>query len=113
MLATLVIFKSIHLKNNPFFLFIFEIKSLSLPWDQETLMGWIYESVFCCLIGSNYLCMNFSVLTFFIGVALFNRAFYKYFEALSSKFDEISDADHVRIKLQIVKIVRFHIMAKE
>lgn len=85
-----------------------------MPWNQHTLYGWIVELLYSAGGGSAYIIINSALLSFFIGIYLYLRAYY---QCICALLDKLNDVDHLwtghRAKLLLIDIARFHISAKE
>lgn len=91
--------------------------SFSLPWNQQILLGWVFEIIFTGFAGISYFLIYSTFLAFFIAICDFHRAFYEYFRATIDKINNI-DFLHGKdktqyIKLMLCKSIRFHTMAKK
>lgn len=84
-----------------------------LPWNQHTLHGWIFESVFSIFVGFAYLVINNALLSFFIGIGIYHRAYHDHLHALIKKLDKYPTRLHSKVKLLLIEVIRFHNSAKE
>lgn len=79
-----------------------------LPWNQQTLFGYIAELCFHEFYVVTY-CMTASLILLFVCVTLHHQAMCKMFEHFLDQMDE-SDA---RTKLNICQLIKLHISAKK
>lgn len=85
--------------------------SFRLPWDQETLFGYICEIVLSLVCIEAYLLFNGALLLLFISMCLHHRTFNKMFQYSLQKLDH--DDNQRNDRLFICKQIRFHISVKE
>lgn len=81
-----------------------------LPWNQHTVRGWIYETVFSVISSSLYLFTNVVFLTFFIGICEFHRGFLNYFDVLVTRIK--NGSDNQNIKTLLCDTITYHIAIK-
>lgn len=81
-----------------------------LPWDQQTLRGWICETVFSVISSSLYLHTNMVFLTFYIAICEFHQAFVRYFADLMKQIQNVNG--NGRVKLMLCNVIRCHISIK-
>lgn len=81
-----------------------------LPWNQQTLRGWIYETIFSVISSSLYLHTNMVFLAFFIAICEFHQAFLKYFRALMKKIQTADEKKH--IKSLLCDVIHYHVSIK-
>lgn len=89
----------------------FKKKSLSLPWDQFTLLGYFTEMVFSFASGVAYLIIFGSMALLFVGVVLHFQAFYNIYEHWFSQLGTSNENQNDSILL--CRLIKFNIMAKE
>lgn len=77
-----------------------------LPWDQQTLSGYIGEMAYCLTKGLAYAFSNAALLLFFISMCLYHQALYKRFEQLVHQMDAIKEDPNARVQL-IYESIRF------
>lgn len=83
----------------------------SLPWDQSTPWGYFGETCFNILLAISYLIFNGPILMLFIFIALHFRAFYEMFRHSLQELDQSKgNGNKKRI---LIKLIRFHVSAKE
>lgn len=90
---------------------------LVLPWNQQTIFGWMGEVTFSIILVIGYLTANPAFLGLFISFCEYNRAFYEMFH---NQFDVInasaksSDRKNKHtVKILIIEAIKFHISVKE
>lgn len=93
------------------------ISFLSLPWNQQILLGWILEILFTALSALSYFLIYSIFLSFFIAICGFHRAFRECFQ---TTVEQINYIQHVNasakmklFKLKLCEAIRFHVMAKK
>lgn len=100
----------------------FEIHSsylFSLPWNQQTFSGWIYELFFSLILCTCYCLINGAILSFFMGLCEFHMAFRNHFNTLIQNMDEIdskfvdSASKNRQMKLLLSEAIKFHVSVKE
>lgn len=82
----------------------------SLPWNQQTIRGWIYETVFSVISSSLYLLTNVVFLTFFVAICEYHQAFLHYLKALLKEIKNVKDKSQVKVLL--CDIIHFNISSK-
>lgn len=82
-----------------------------LPWNQRSLLGWFYETIFSVVSSSLYLHTNVVFLTFFIAICEFHRAFLSYFVITMQKNQNMNDKN--RIKRLLCDVIQYHISTKK
>lgn len=82
----------------------------SLPWNQQTPIGYIAETCLSMMICEAYLFVNGSIFQLFIAFCLHHRAFYQIFQYNLFKLERIQDDG--KVKEQLCKLIRFHIEIK-
>lgn len=83
----------------------------SVPWNQQTLAGYIAEASFITFSCETYLGAVGAPLLLFISFCLFHDVFYKMFRHFINELNH-SDAERNNREL-LRKIVKFHNSAKE
>lgn len=92
---------------------IHEIFSVnSLPWNQKTFPGWMGLNFISALAAGIFIVIAYAFLSFFVAIYNFQEAFYNHYKALIREMDEIEDANYLELSLQIVKLVRYHNVAR-
>lgn len=86
------------------------ILNCRLPWDQRSLSGWIYETVFSVISSSLYLHINVVFLTFFIAICEFNQSFSEYFDALLKEIPKMESRK--QLKKLLCDIIQYHVSIK-
>lgn len=83
----------------------------SLPWNQQTLIGYSAEFVFVALFCGIYFISNGSFVLLFISICLHHRAFLQMFQQLVNEFDPLNtNGNHPELYR---KCIRFHISVKK
>lgn len=84
------------------------INVFSLPWDQETLIGYI--GMICCyLIAAGvYLIISAAFFILFISLCLHQQAFYEIFRHKLAKFEKKQND-----KKLLFEVIEFHNSVKE
>lgn len=106
------------LKTNWEFLTKMEgFNAFSLPWNQHTFFGWVLEQSTCLLGSMAYFLVTGALMSLFIAICEFHKAFYKYLHHLVTSIDELGDSKPEMFKLRSKQIlcqtIRFHVSAKE
>lgn len=90
---------------------------LVLPWNQQTIFGWMAEMTFSIILVIGYLTTNPAFLGLFISFCEYNRAFYEIFH---NQFDVINGSaksterkHNHKVKILIIEAIKFHISVKE
>lgn len=94
-------------------LFLFKFR---LPWDQTTVLSWLFELVFGNAGRLSNWCLYLIFPTFFISICLFYQAFYKMFQAQIDQMDAIIEMKPFRVvkyKKLLCESIKFHISAKK
>lgn len=90
---------------------------LVLPWDQQTIFGWMGEMTFSIILVIGYLTANPAFLGLFISFCEYNRAFYEMFHKQFDVIDALAKSSkrkqNHKVKLLIVEAIKFHISVKE
>lgn len=90
---------------------IFAIIWISLPWNQETLVGYIGEIWFDVIVSESYFITNGAILLLFMSICLHHQAFYRMFEK------SVQELDHFDSKRNdeelLCNLIRFHVRSKE
>lgn len=83
----------------------------SLPWDQETPLGYFGEICISMICIEAYLLDNGALVLLFISMCLHHQAFYKMFQHSLLKLNR-PDKNR-NDKKHICNLIRFHISVKE
>lgn len=83
----------------------------TFPWNQETLLGYILESIHDCIIVVLFFFINAPIVLLFISICVHCQAFCKMFRDTTRKIDRAHTNEN-RTKL-ICQLVRFHTIVKE
>lgn len=86
------------------------IDHFSLPWNQETLLGYILETVFFVVETFSYFLINGTFLILFISLCLHNRAFYQMFQHTIREWEE-SNANQNDSEF-LCKLINFQVTVK-
>lgn len=93
---------------------IFQKKiSSSLPWDQNTFLGWVGEQIFTGMWCFAYMVVIMSITSFFISLGAFYRAYLRYFRALIVEINEVARTQKFRSKKLLGEMIEFHNSVKE
>lgn len=65
-------------------------RGLSLPWNQNTPIGYITTMVYSISSSESYFLLNGSILLLFISMCLHHRAFYRRFEYSLDNLDNLN-----------------------
>lgn len=90
---------------------LFPISIDSLPWAQDTLIGYIGTTIYEILLGITYFIANGSLLLLFISICLHHEAFFKMFQHLLRKLE--TPDKHRNDTKYLCKIIRLQISARE
>lgn len=88
----------------------------SLPWDDETFIGWFYGLCVSFWMSGTYFFMNCIFLSFFLATSFNFDAFQQQFEAILSAINETnSQQSHFQrnAKQVLKRAIRFHILVQE
>lgn len=83
----------------------------SLPWDQHTSIGYVYEIIFDNYAALYFLFTSGLELLIFISVCVHDQAFYKMFKFLMHELDRLDKKSDQ--KQLIISLIRLHISGKE
>lgn len=90
---------------------IYKFVTFSLPWDQDTLVGYTIEQLFVIFTGSSYLFCNGSLLVLFISIVWFHEAFYAIFQ---NTLRELDQPNRSRSNEEFLRqLIQFHVLTKE
>lgn len=98
-----------------FCIFIF-YSSKSLPWDEDTFIGWFCTFMYSVIFAGVYLLLNAYILSCFVTICVQFHSFRVHFEKIVLKLDGISEKDAeygLKIKRILCEAMEFHIMIKE
>lgn len=84
----------------------------SLPWNQDTLVGYIGEIAYCCFVGEAYILSNGVILLLFVSICLHHKAFYQMYENAVIKLTEFDKNQNIHEYNNICDLVRFHVTIK-
>lgn len=88
-----------------------------LPWDVNTLLGWLAYNVFFFAIASTYYVVNGMYLSLYLAICFDFRAFRKQFESICNKLNaeagKVGLADGIVVDQQIRQMIELHIYMKE
>lgn len=82
-----------------------------LPWNQNTILGWIGEIIFSLCMCSAYLTMNYGMLAFFMAIGEFHLAFRTHFQRLLLAIDRRS-RQPIHVKTILRDSIHFHNLTK-
>lgn len=85
--------------------------SLSTPWNQDTVIGYIIELIFQLLNSEGYFLFNGAILLLFISMCFHHQAFYKMFKFYVHQLNERNEDRDDREYL--ADLIRFHISIKQ
>lgn len=91
-----------HLQKNPF----------SLPWNQNTPIGYLCEACVVFCTGCAYIIVNGSILILFFSICLHHRAFYQMIHHNLQNFNRCDEMKRDNEEF-LCKLIRFHISIKE
>lgn len=84
--------------------------SVRLPWNQNSPLGYVMETIFCSAACQVFLIFTGTIHLMFIGSSLHNQAFCKMFQHLLSKLENFDEHQHDDKMLH--KLLRFHYLIK-
>lgn len=90
---------------------LFAFSSNSLPWNQETLVGYFGEIFYDTLTTEAGLFVYGSITVIFIFMCLHDQAFYEMIESAVKIFGHTEEGEIPSQSL--CKLIRFHISARE
>lgn len=79
----------------------------SLPWDCNVLFGWIGEIIFSAIFGRLYFSIFVPIVTSFLTICLYQRAFAQHFEHLIQ-----IDGKQQDIESTLIKSIDFHVRTR-
>lgn len=85
--------------------------AFSLPWNQQTSLGFFYELVFSLYAMGYYLFTSGVELVLFISVCLHDLAFYKMFDFIMIEFDR--DDNKPKQRQILSQLIRLHVSGKK
>lgn len=92
------------------------ILSYRLPWNQNTLQGWMIETLYSSFFSACYCLMAPLFLILFVSVCNYHDAFYKLFRFQIANIDATAGFEPfptVRIMETMHQSISLHISAKE
>lgn len=84
----------------------------SLPWNQNTLLGYFAEIFYVFLNCQTYMFANGTVLIFFLSQCYYLRTFYKMFDYMVTRFNFLHRNHHYD-KKYLCDLVYFHFTIRE
>lgn len=85
----------------------------SLPWDQNSIQGWIYEVIYSAYTSSAYLFVDYALVSFFASFSFYCRAYRQYFQTFFDKIDVgVCTKNYGEITRQLYAAIRFRNAAK-
>lgn len=82
----------------------------SLPWNQDTIIGYISEICVVIASGQCYLIINGAAIVLFVSICRHHEAFYKMIKHDIQEMDSAKgDANHILLR----RLITFHISVKE
>lgn len=85
----------------------------SLPWNQETLLGYFAEMVFYIYTAGTFFIAMAMLLLPFISICWHHQAFYKVFRHSLRQMDSPDAVEGQDNEEQLVRLIRFHATIKE
>lgn len=83
-----------------------------MPWNQQTMSGWIAETLLSDIAVVFYSVINNSFLTLFAAICEFHRSFYKLFRAKVQYIDEVTQKRQMyESKMALFGAIQFHVWA--
>lgn len=85
---------------------------LSLPWNQETIFGWMGLIILGIIGGATYVVLNSLFMLLFSSICNFHKVFYMNSKHLIDKLNEMTNvesfkpADHVKIASLLCEIMK-------
>lgn len=83
---------------------------LRFPWNQQTLYGWIIETILNSTGFTSYIFYCFSFLSFFIGIVEYQRAFFTQFKILYDRLNSCSGQKYLEAESRLIRTIQFHVM---
>lgn len=83
----------------------------SLPWNQQTPIGYFYELIFDFIVATSYIFASNLMFIVFISICWFYPAFYKKFQYFVHKMDQTKNNRHE--KELLFNLIRFHVKVKK
>lgn len=81
----------------------------SLPFDQNSTRGWIATVAISIWITDVNMYVNYAFVTFFVSIALYSRAYQRYFEGLVEKMClNVKERGPDTAHMYLIDAVRFH-----
>lgn len=71
---------------------------LRLPWNQETVFGWIGMLIFVMFGSATYVFLNVMFMMLFASICSFHKAFYKNSKHLLSQLDEVTNVEPIELR---------------
>lgn len=105
---TSLLLKKLHTK---FWIFDMYNNSLSLPWNQETVIGYIGEIFYTIIAGQAFMISLALLSLLFISICWYHRAFFKMFQHFTLKLNQSNK--NRNDKEFLVQLIRFHNCVKE
>ncbi|XP_055309198.1 uncharacterized protein LOC129573051, partial [Sitodiplosis mosellana] len=83
-----------------------------LPWNQRTLCGWIGLNLLSAGAASFYMIIDYSILSFFVGICEYHHVFPEFFGVLMNELDHRINSNANQFKDLFVKLIYFHNTAR-
>ena len=84
----------------------------SVPWNQNTILGYFAEEFSAAYCGAMFLLLNGVILLLFISICVNHRAFHKMVEHFIEKWSSI-DSNSIEDEQFIRDLLKFHTSIKE
>lgn len=94
-----------------FFFMCFFFFFLRLPWDQNSILSWMGESIFAIIGVGSYFIVILSFLTLFISICEYHYAIHKLYRCRINAIDDMVRNED--IKRSIYNSILFHASAKK
>lgn len=94
-------------------LLIFVLYTNRLPFDQNTVYGWVGEIIYSTYVSATYLFMSYVFIGFFATFSMHCRAYQQHFQSLIEKIDEyVQQHNNEESALQLFAAIRFRNLIK-
>lgn len=87
--------------------------AISLPWNEETPLGYSAEIGFNIAIDQAYMISNGALLLLFISICMHHQAFHQIICQMVTELNDSSNEQQNENKKNLAEIIRFQMMIKE
>lgn len=88
----------------------------SVPWNQQSIHGWITSSSYTMIVGTGLFFLKSAFLSFYIGISLYFEAFSTIFQSkimAAYDKDKSNGKGYEEIRRTFCEAIEFHIFIKK